>query len=282
MPPKDNADLAHAGVADWILGTLGPAEAEEFQLHLTSCQHCQAAVAEFGELGQVLQNLPPAVEPPPDLQARTIAGVLVAASFEQAATQLNQVPEASPRAAEPGATEVVPIPLVPRESPQDERPAGGPARIIRFPGWHGRARLLSIAGGVAAAVVIAALVILPSFGRNSVPAQPTVAFDLSSPSGASGTVTARSDPSGSWDITLTVQHLPASTGLQWYECWYVNSKRQVASAGTFVIASSGKGTFDMTSGVDPRDFRMMEIVAESPSSTGAKQSTVVLSGQAEA
>ena len=65
MPPEGQADLAHPGAADWVLGTLAPAGAGEFQRHLAGCPHCQAAVAEFGPLGQMLQDLPPAAEPPP-------------------------------------------------------------------------------------------------------------------------------------------------------------------------------------------------------------------------
>ena len=56
MPPDSKADLAHPEAADWVLGTLGPAQAEDFRRHLTDCPHCRAAVAEFGELGQMLQH----------------------------------------------------------------------------------------------------------------------------------------------------------------------------------------------------------------------------------
>ena len=80
MPPKGKADLADPEAADWVMGTLGPAQAEDFPRHLTDCLHCQAAVAEFGQLGQMLQHLPPAAEPPPGLEARTIASVLAAAA----------------------------------------------------------------------------------------------------------------------------------------------------------------------------------------------------------
>ncbi len=97
MPPKGRADLAHPDAADWVLGALAPARAAEFRRHLTTCPHCEAAVAEFGQLGQILQHLPPAVELPADLEVRTIAGVLVPAAFEQAATQVHQVPGASPQ-----------------------------------------------------------------------------------------------------------------------------------------------------------------------------------------
>ena len=155
------------------------------------------------------------------------------------------------------------------------------AKVIRFPRWHGSARLVAIAGAVAAAV-IAAVVILPGLGGGT-PAQ-AVTFKLGSPSGqaASGVATARSDASGSWNITLTVQHLKNFGDSPWYECWYVSGgHRKVASAGTFLVPDSGSGTFSMTSAVDPHQFRTMEITIESPSNNGSLQGPVVLSGQAK-
>ncbi len=79
--------------------------------------------------------------------------------------------------------------------------------------------------------------------------------------------TARQDAaSGSWDITLSVQHLPNTHEKQVYECWYVGrdqtGHRQVVSVGTFIVGNTGSGTFSMTSAVDPTQFRTMEITAE--------------------
>jgi hypothetical protein len=283
VPPED-LDLAHPEAADWVLGSLGPAETEEFGHHLASCRHCQAVVAEFGQLGQMLQHLPPPAEPPPDLEARTVASVLAAATAQRAAvaaddqavTQVYQVPRASPPAAEPESTQAFSIPPGPPELAHDERPAGAGAKIIRFPRWHGRAGLLSIAGAVAAAI-IAAVVILPGLGR-SVPAG-AVTFKLASHSGASGTAVARQDASGSWDITLSVQHLPSGEE-PFYECWYVSpGHRQVVSAGTFIVGKNGSGTFSMTTAVDPHDFPVMEITRESPSNNGAYNGAVVLTSR---
>lgn len=52
----------------------------------------------------------------------------------------------------------------------------------------------------------------------------------------------------------------------------------VVSGGTFVVGNSGSTAVTMTSGVDPRDFRTMEITAEYPGS-GALHGTVLLTGQ---
>jgi anti-sigma-K factor RskA/putative zinc finger protein len=301
MPPKGKADLAHPQAADWVMGTLGPDEAVGFQLHLSGCPHCQAAVAEFGQLGQMLQHLPPAAEPPPGLEARTIASLLAAAAKDPTPTQVHRIPgglaaaaedrtateihpvsEASPAAVGTSSpTQLAEIPPAPPETGADEQPGGGMAKVIRFPRWHGRAGLLAVASAVAAAI-IAAVLILPGLGGGL----PTgaFAFKLVSPPGsgeaASGTATARPDASGSWDITLTVQHLKNFGDSPWYECWYVSpGHRKVASAGTFLVPDSGSGTFSMTSAVDPTDFPTMEITIESPNNNGTLQGTVVLSGQ---
>ena len=290
MPPKGKADLAHPQAADWVMGTLGPAEAEDFQRHLTDCPHCQAAVAEFGQFGQMLQHLPPAAEPPPGLEARTISSVLTAAIAQRRAaaaedrtpTKVQQSPAIPPAAAEDrSSTQVIQIPAPPPGAGADERSGDGMAKVIRFPRWHGSARLLAIAGAVAAAV-IAAVVILQGLGGGT-PAQ-AVTFKLGSPSGraASGVATARPGASGSWNITLTVQHLKNFGDSPWYECWYISpGQRKVASAGTFLVPDSGSGTFSMTSAADPHDFPTMEITIESPNKNGALQSTVVLRGQAK-
>ena len=280
MPPKGKADLAHPQAADWELGTLGPDEATGFRLHLTNCPHCQAAVAEFGQFGQMLQHLPPAVEPPPGLEARVIASVLAAAAEDRTATEVHQVPEATAAAADTSSpTQVIQIPAAPPRAGADEHSGGGVAKVIRFRRWHGRIGQFAIAGAVAAAI-IAALVILPGLGRGGL-AQ-AVTFKLVSGQAASGVATVRQDASGSWGITLTVQHLGHLGDSQWYECWYVSQNgRRVTSAGTFLVGENGSGTFSMTSAADPKYFPTMEITVQSPSSNGALGRVVVLSGHRE-
>ncbi|HXZ73725.1 MAG TPA: hypothetical protein VEH31_23025, partial [Streptosporangiaceae bacterium] len=89
-------------------------------------------MAEFGQLGQMLQNLPPAVEPSPDLEARTIAGVLAAAASEAATTQiLRASPPATSAAAAAGeaaTTQLRPIPKAPTpaDEPRSIQPSGIP------------------------------------------------------------------------------------------------------------------------------------------------------------
>jgi len=255
MPPRGQAELAHPQAADWVLGTLGPDDAVIFQFHLRGCPHCQAAIAEFGPLGQLLRHLPPAAEPPPALEARTITSVLAAAGEDR------------PSRADSSA------------SSRAGTRAGGMAKVIRFPRWRSRTGLLAIASAAAAAV-IAVLLVVPGLGGAQ---KASFAFHLVSPHGAgqaaSGSATARQDTSGSWNVTLTVRHLKSVGPHRWYECWYVSRDgRQAVSAGTFVVPPGGSGTFTMTSSADPREFQSMEITVQSPGN-GALQSPVVLSGK---
>ena len=255
MPPKGQAELAHPQAADWVTGTLGPDDVVLFQFHLKGCPHCQAAIAEFGQLGQLLRQLPPAAEPPPALEARTIAGVLAAAAADRSSTR------AGTR-------------------------AGGMAKVIRFPRWRSRTGLLTIASAVAAAV-IAVLLVGPGLGAQKA----SFAFRLAPPRGSgqaasapSGSAAARQDSSGSWNITLTVRHLKDVGPKRWYECWYVSRDGQAVSAGTFVVPPSGNGTFPMTSSADPTEFQSMEITIQSASKDGkdgALQHPIVLSGSAK-
>jgi hypothetical protein len=267
MPADGRSDLAHPEAAGWVLGNLDPAEAEEFSHHLETCNDCQAAVAELAPVGQALRHLPPSLEPPPDLEARTLATVARAA---QAATAPAPAPatimEIAARAPVPAA----------------DAPAS-PAKATRRLHWNWNVRLLGAAAAIAA-VAIAAAVVLPSLVGGA-PAQ-AATFSLQSPSGqaAGGVATDRPDASGSWVVTLSVHNLKDLGPVRFYECWYAGpdrrpGHRQFVSAGTFVVGRDGSGTFSMTSAVDPHMFRTMEITAESPGD-GAQHGPVILTGRA--
>jgi len=107
-------DLAHPEAADWLLGTLEPAAAAEFGDHLAGCGDCRTAVAELGHVGRVLQQLPPAVEPPPDLAARIVDSVLAAAAGDRTEVHLPRLPAAvlapRPRPQAPPAQRPLPPP----------------------------------------------------------------------------------------------------------------------------------------------------------------------------
>jgi hypothetical protein len=82
---------------------------------------------------------------------------------------------------------------------------------------------------------------------------------------------------------MTVHGLKVLPGNDVYECWWAapgstKAHPQLVSGGTFVVDNSGSATVTMTTGVDPRQFRTMEITAESPGN-GAIHGTVILTGQ---
>jgi len=292
MPPDGKANLAHPEAADWVLGTMGPAQAEDFPRHLTDCPHCRAAVAEFGELGQMLQHLPPAAEPSPGLEARTIASVLAAAAKyptptadrrldpeDQAATRLQPRPPIPPPAADD--TRIQPRPPIPPPAADDTRP-----EVTRLPVWRRYQGRLAAAVAVAAAIITAAIVIPLSLGGSGItvviPLHATAAAKLIGDGAATGRATAQQE-GPSWSFNMTVHGLKVLPGQEVYECWYAASGSnkahpQLVSGGTFVVDNSGSATVTMTTGIDPRDFRTMEITAQSPG-TGALQGAVLLIGQ---
>jgi hypothetical protein len=299
MPPNGKADLAHPEAADWVMGTLGPAQAEDFSRHLTDCLHCQAAVAEFGQLGQMLQHLPPAAEPPPGLEARTIASVLAAAAKyptpkadrrsdpeDRAATRVQPRPQLQPPAGD--ETRVQPRPqLQPPAKPQ-ARP-----EVTQLPVWRHYPGRLAAVVAAAAAIITAAIVIPLSLGGGRItpatatvtvviPLHATTAAKLIGDGAATGRATAR-QAGPSWTFDMTVHGLKVLPGNEVYECWYATSgstrlQPLLVSGGTFVVDNSGSTTVTMTTGVDPRQFRTMEITAQSPG-TGALQRPVLLIGQ---
>ena len=143
----------------------------------------------------------------------------------------------------------------------------------------------------AAAIIIAALVVIPILGGGRLnPAQATAAVQLHATTAAKlmgdGAATARAtahQAGPSWTFQMTVHGLKVLPGNDVYQCWWVGpgsnkAHPQFVSGGTFVVDNSGSATVTMTTGVDPRQFRTMEVTAESPG-TGALQGKVLLTGQ---
>jgi anti-sigma factor RsiW len=75
--------LAHPEAFDFVFGNLPSGATAEFSDHLEGCPHCQSIVAEYSEIGRIVQSLPPHVEPPADLEDRTVAAVLRALADSQ-------------------------------------------------------------------------------------------------------------------------------------------------------------------------------------------------------
>jgi hypothetical protein len=143
----------------------------------------------------------------------------------------------------------------------------------------------------AAAIVVAAIIVPLSLGKSPVTtAQGTVAIPLRATTAAkvlgAGSATARATArqvGESWTFDLVVHGLKPLNGNDIYVCWWVgpgNTKVHpvLATGGSFVVGDSGSATVTMTTGVDPRQFRTMEITAESPGN-GALRGAVLLIGQ---
>ena len=83
--PSALAEDGHLDAAGWALGVLDPEDSSRFGTHLESCPECQQTVADLGCAVQMLKAARPGgqltegPEPPPDLQARTLARVARAA-----------------------------------------------------------------------------------------------------------------------------------------------------------------------------------------------------------
>ena len=163
--------------------------------------------------------------------------------------------------------------------------------VTRLPVWRRpRARLAAMAAA-AAAIIVAAIVVIPNLGGGRLnPAQATAAISLHATTAAKligdGAATGRAtahQAGPSWTFNMTVHGLKVLPGNDVYECWWVGpgstkAHPQLVSGGTFVVDNSGSTTVTMTTGIDPRQFRTMEVTAESPG-TGALQGAILLIGQ---
>ena len=160
--------------------------------------------------------------------------------------------------------------------------------VTRLPVWRRhRGRFAAIAA-VAAAIIAAAIVVPLSLGRGPagvtvvIPLHATTAAKVFGAGAASGQATAR-QAGESWTFDLSVHGLKPLPGNEVYVCWWAapgstKAHPVLATGGSFVVGDSGSATLTMTTGVDPRDFRTMEITVESPGD-GALHGPVLLTGQ---
>jgi anti-sigma-K factor RskA len=75
VPSDVSHALGHPDAAAWVLGALDLDDARSFEDHLRSCVQCQELVAGFEFVAGALALSGPAVEPPADLEAKTVAAV---------------------------------------------------------------------------------------------------------------------------------------------------------------------------------------------------------------
>jgi hypothetical protein len=142
---------------------------------------------------------------------------------------------------------------------------------------------------VAAAIIFAAIVVPLSLGRGPtgvtvmIPLRATTAAKDFGVGGAFGQATAR-QVGQSWTFDLSVHGLKPLPGKDdVYVCWWVGpgstkARPALVTGGSFIVGDSGSTTLTMTTGVDPREFRTMEITAETPG-TGALSGQILLTGQ---
>ena len=208
-------------------------------------------MAEFEEVTQALRSAAPAVEPPADLEARTLASLR-------------------------GAV------LAAKQTGKAAGPAS--AKMDRRWHWHWNLPVFSVAAVLGAAVAVVAMVLIqsvPAVAGTRIPLHPVAASLTSAVTPPSGEAIARHSPGG-WSIRLTVKDLPLLGSGEFYECWYSgpgNSPRhaELISAGTFTGGRGGTGTFTMWSAADPQQFKIMEITVQRADDPG-QPGKVLLSG----
>jgi hypothetical protein len=289
MLSERDVELAHPEAFDFAFGNLPRDKRAEFNRHLGGCRYCQGVVDEYSEIGRIIKDLPPHVEPPADLEDRTVAAMVAAPAGQRAKADRHSDPE------DQAATRVYPIPEVhhPAEDETRVQPRPQLQPPAELPVWRRYRGRLAAAVAAAAAIITAAIVIPLSLGGGRttpatatatvvIPLHATTAAKLIGDGAATGRATAR-QAGPSWTFDMTVHGLKVLPGNEVYECWYATSGSTrlhplLVSGGTFVVDNSGSITVTMTTGVDPRQFRTMEITAQSPG-TGALHRPVLLIGQ---
>ena len=249
--------LEHPEVAAWVLGALDPDDLAAFEEHLQHCEQCQAEAAEFAPVGEGLKFAAPAVEPPADLELKTVSAVQYAAMAQW-------------------RTE-------PRSRPEPVQKPGWAGRASRWWHLHWTNHLLSVVTALGAAVVTAAAFIGVQLSQIAAPAV-VASFDLKAQPGQHGSaVAAARKVTGGYAIQLTVKNLPKLRNGQFYECWYAGQNNrpgnpELITAGTF---AGRNGTFSMWSAADPAKFKTMQITAEQAGSA-SQHGRIILSGIAQA
>jgi hypothetical protein len=294
MLSDGDIERAHPQAFDFVFGNLPAVEAAEFNQHLGGCRYCQGVVTDYSEIGQIIRQLPPHVDPPADLEDRTVAAMLQAAPGPPAeagqrpgrddlpTTQAYQVPQQpTPTGAPAASTEALPAaqktlaPVTPLARRRGRR--------------RGSARLWLAAAAAVIVTAVGVVIFRPSGGGGPAlpatvvtPLHATAAAQVFGVGAAVGRATAR-QAGQSWTFKLVVHGLKPLPGNNFYECWWAgpgNSRPHpvLATGGSFVVGRSGSATLTMTTGVDPHQFRTMEITAESPGN-GGMHGTVLLTGQ---
>jgi hypothetical protein len=78
MLPERDIELAHPEAFDFVFGNLPRDKRADFNRHLGGCRYCQGVVEEYSDMGRIIKDLPPHVEPSADLEDRTVAAMVAA------------------------------------------------------------------------------------------------------------------------------------------------------------------------------------------------------------
>ena len=89
MLSERGIERAHPEAFDFAWGNMPRDRRAEFTRHLGGCRYCLGVVEEYSEISRIIKNLPPRVEPPADLEDRTVAA-MVAALAEQRAKPVSR------------------------------------------------------------------------------------------------------------------------------------------------------------------------------------------------
>ena len=173
MLSERDIELAHPEAFDFVWGNLPAASRADFNRHLAGCRYCQGVVEEYSDIGQIIRNLPPHVQPPPDLEDRTVAAMVAALAGQRAQGDYGSDPE------DEAATSVYPIaePQPPAESepqPPAESQARPPAEaqarpvVTQLAAWRRYRGRLAAVVGAAAAIITAAIVVPLSLGGGQI------------------------------------------------------------------------------------------------------------------
>ena len=273
MPSDQDIELAHPEAFDFVFGNLPSDATAEFNRHLDGCGYCQTIVTEYREIGRIVQSLPPHVEPPADLEDRTVAAVLLAMAGQPIAIagEPTKADQPSSGAEDLAATRTYQVPQAPPPAADDPAPgvAESSATVTPLALWRRhRSRLASAwVAGAAAVIVLLAIIVIPRLGGGGTvlvsSMHSTTAAKARGDGAATATATARQNGE-SWTFQMTAHGLKPLPDDHFYECWYVGPGNTFASGGTFVVDKSGSATVPMTTGVDPRHFTTMVITAVAP------------------
>lgn len=244
MPPCPNAspEAGHPDAAGWVLGALDAADATAFEEHLSSCEVCQAAVADLAPVARNMARAAPEPQPPPELHDRTLATVAEAA-------------RATAR-----------------------RPVRKPMAFWR----HWNLRQLSLASAAGAAIIAAAVFVALRLDSSPAQVFAIPLHGPTGSTASGEALAHHTDGGWSIRLSVrALPDLGANRFYEcWYAGPGSRpGKPHLITAGTFTVGRSGSTTVDMTSAADPRTFTTMQITAEQ-AGDASQHGKIVLSGTA--